>query len=155
MKRTCSLLLCLVLLTALCACGQDVGVIGSADGPTAVIVSDQKTPAPQPTQPAPPPAAPVEPAAPALPTVSGEMDPFNRTWVEMQSADFWIALCDDPQAILMTAEEIADYNASLSSTNGTKVEKLSAWPPVLYTGRHRFFGWAVPGRQGGRRRFTA
>ena len=131
MRRTCSLLLCLVLLTALCACGQDVGVIGSADGPTAVIVSDQKTPAPQPTQPAPPPAAPVEPEAPALPTVSGEMDPFNRTWAEMQSADFWIALCDDPQAVLMTAEEIADYNASLSSTNGTKVEKLSAWPSVI------------------------
>ena len=131
MKRTCALFLCLTVLAALCACGQDAGIIGSADGPTTVIVSDQKTPAPQPTQPAPPPAAPVEPEAPALPTVSGDRDPFNRTWAEMQSADFWIALCDDPQAVLMTAEEIADYNASLSSTNGTKVEKLSAWPSVI------------------------
>ena len=31
----------------------------------------------------------------------------------------------------MTAEEIARYNTSLSSVNGTKVEKLTAWPSVL------------------------
>ncbi len=64
-------------------------------------------------------------------SVSGEKDPYNRTWSEMQSADFWIAQCEDPQAIRMTAEEIAAYNDSLSSVKGTNVEKLAAWPSVL------------------------
>lgn len=131
MKRTCSLLICIAMLVALCACGQNVGVIGSADGPTTVIVSEK-----QPTETAPPTApSATEPSTeapvPEGPSVHGDMDPFNRTWGEMQGADFWLALCDDPQAVRMTAEEITAYNASLSSVNGTKVEKLSAWPSVL------------------------
>ena len=132
MKRTLSLILCLVILASLCACGQDVGIIGGADGPTAVFVSGQPTP--ETTPPTAPPAteAPTEAPAPAMPSVHGDMDPFNRTWGEMQGANFWLALCEDPQAIRMTSEEIADYNAALASTNGTKVEKLSAWPSVLY-----------------------
>lgn len=131
MKRTCSLLLCIVMLATLCACGQSVGIIGGADGPTTVIVTEKQPP--ETASPTAPPAteAPVVFFTPALPEVSGEQDPFNRTWVEMQRADFWLELCDDPQAIRMTAEEIADYNDSLHNVNGTKVEKLSAWPSVL------------------------
>ena len=41
MKRILSLLLALTMLLALCAgCGQDLGVIGGADGPAAVIVGE-------------------------------------------------------------------------------------------------------------------
>ena len=134
MKRMTVLLLCALLLLSLCACGQDIGVIGSEDGPTAVISGQptQEEPAPQESTPALPEIPqPAEPQEPALPTVHSDMDPFNRTWGEMQGANFWLALCEDPQAIRMTPEEIADYNASLSSVNGTKVENLSAWPSVL------------------------
>lgn len=43
MKRMTSLLLSLLLLFSLTGCG-DVGVIGGADGPTGIIVSDGSTP---------------------------------------------------------------------------------------------------------------
>ena len=134
MKRIVSLFVCLAMLAALCACGHDIGSIGSQDGPTVTIIGQpvSEVPTSPPTQPTAPPTAPTEPPAPPLPAVSGEMDPFNRTWGEMQSADFWLALCEDPQAVRMTAEEIAAYNASLSTVNGTKVVNLSAWPTVLY-----------------------
>jgi len=135
MKRLLQTTLCILLALALCACGQDIGVIGSADGPTTVIVGpqSQNTPVPQPETPpvpveAPPPA---EPEALMQPTVSGEQDSYNLTWGEMQKADFWIALAEEPQAVRMTAEEIAEYNRSLASVQGTKVEKLQAWPSVL------------------------
>ena len=134
MKQLTALLLSGLLLASLCACGKDVGIIGGQDGPS-VVISGQLMPEtpvqPEstPVVPETPPAA--EPPAPVLPAVSGEMDPYNRTWREMQSADFWLALCENPQEIRMTAEEIARYNTSLSSVNGTKVEKLTAWPSVL------------------------
>ena len=38
-KHLLILLLCVLLLLALCGCGPDIGVIGGADGPTAVLVS--------------------------------------------------------------------------------------------------------------------
>ena len=134
MKQLTALLLSGLLLASLCACGKDVGIIGGQDGPS-VVISGQLMPEtpvqPEstPVVPETPPAA--EPPAPVLPAVSGEMDPYNRTWREMQSADFWLALCENSQEIRMTAEEIARYNTSLSSVNGTKVEKLTAWPSVL------------------------
>ena len=134
MKQLTALLLSGLLLASLCACGKDVGIIGGQDGPS-VVISGQPVPEtpvrPESTLVVPetPPAA--EPPAPVLPAVSGEMDPYNRTWREMQSADFWLALCENSQEIRMTAEEIARYNTSLSSVNGTKVEKLTAWPSVL------------------------
>ncbi len=100
-----------------------------------------QTPAPQPDPPAtgePDPPATGEPAAPqpevqtpALPTVSGDKDLYNLTWGEMQSADFWIALCQDPQAVRMTAEEIAAYNSSLALIKGTNIKNLEAWPESL------------------------
>ena len=131
MKRICSLLICIIMLATLCACGQDIGIIGGADGPTAVFVSGQPTP--ETTPPTAPPAteAPVVFFTPALPEVSGEQDPFNRTWAEMQSADFWLELCEDPRAIRMTAEEIKTYNGEIAFANGTKVERLVTWPTVL------------------------
>ena len=133
MKRTCSLLICIILLALLCACGRDVGIIGGADGPTAVIVSTAGQQTPETVPPTTPPAteAPTTAPAPEGPSVHGDMDPFNRTWGEMQGANFWLALCEDPYAIRMTVEEIAAYNDSLHTINGTKVEKLSAWPSVL------------------------
>ena len=135
MKQLTSLLLSVLLLASLCACGQDIGIIGSADGPTTVIVSGQPAPETSDQQMSAPPAqeapSPAQSQGSVLPTVSGEMDPLNRTWSEMQSADFWLALCEAPQAVRMTPEEIAQYNASLSAVNGTRVEKLTAWPSVL------------------------
>ena len=135
MKQLLVLTLCALLALSCCACGQDIGVIGSADGPTTVIVGqqNQNLSDPQPETPPVPGEAtpPAEPDAPALPTVSGEQDSYNLTWGEMQSSDFWIALAEDPQAVRMTPEEIADYNRSLSSVQGAKVEKLQAWPSVL------------------------
>ena len=132
MKKLTALLLFVFTLLSLCACGQDIGFIGSEDGPSVVIPSQPLTevPAPQPQQPPVQEQPPVE-EQPVDFILTGEMDPFNHTWPEMQSADFWISLCEAPQEIRMTAEEIADYNLSLSSVNGTKVEKLIAWPSVL------------------------
>lgn len=134
MKQLTSLLFAVLLLASLCACGQDIGIIGSEDGPS-VVISGQPVPEapvlPESTPAAPETLPPAQPQAPLHPTVSGEMDPLNRTWGEMQSADFWLALCEDPQSVRMTPEEIAQYNASLSSVNGARVEKLTAWPSVL------------------------
>ena len=84
MKQALLFVLCTILALSCCACGQDVGIIGSADGPTTVIVGqqDQNTAAPQPeTPPAPQePTPPEEPAAPTLPTVSGELPDPNATF---------------------------------------------------------------------------
>ncbi len=132
MKKIAVFLLCMLLLTG---CSQQPAPQAPA------------TPPAQPQEPAaPPPAAPQEPAAPqtpaepevpaqpeppALPTVSGDRDPFNRTWGEMQSADFWIALCDDPQAERMTPQQIREYNSSLALMSGVNVENLDTWPETL------------------------
>ncbi len=121
MKKTLIVLLCLLTLAG---CGRQP------------VPEEPQTPAaPQaPALPETPPAQPEEPQASALPTVSGDRDPFNRTWSEMQSADFWIALCDDPQAVRMTEEQILDYNASLATIGGTRIENLAAWPESLSRG---------------------
>ena len=41
MKQVLIFVLCTILALSCCACGQDVGIIGSADGPTTVIVGQQ------------------------------------------------------------------------------------------------------------------
>lgn len=118
MNRLLSFVLAAALLLSLCACGQQAE-------PQPPVSSAPAEDEPQlQTQPE-------QTGAPTFPTVSGEMDPYNLTWGEMQNADFWIALADDPQALRMTAEEIAAYNASLCSAEGTKVEDLSVWPESL------------------------
>ena len=124
MKKYGSILLSILLLLSLCACGQDIGVIGSEDGPTTVISGQptQEEPAPQESTPALPEIPqPAEPQEPALPTVHGDMDPFNRTWGEMQGANFWLALCDDPQAIRMTSEENTKQTLSVSTHSQARV----------------------------------
>ncbi len=119
MKKILLFVLCLALLT---------GCTAQPVEPPAPAVPD-----PVPVEPQTPvePILPEEPAVPALPTVSGDRDPYNRTWGEMQSADFWIALSEDPQAVRMTGEQIAQYNTSLALIGGTKVENLAAWPESL------------------------
>jgi len=135
MKQVLVFVLCTILSLSCCACGQDVGIIGSADGPTTVVVGqqNQNTAAPQPETPpvSVEPTPTVEPDVPALPTVSGEQDRYNLTWAEMQSADFWIALAEDPQAIRMTPEEIAEYNQAMALSYDTDVEDLASWPETL------------------------
>lgn len=52
-KKILSLLLALGMLPSLAACGRDTGIIGGADGPTQIIVSDpgvEATPAPETSQ---------------------------------------------------------------------------------------------------------
>lgn len=141
MKRLLVFLLCTVIVLSLCACGKEEPSIAPESGPSVTLSSEQTTdtppqpeqaaPAPMPA-PAPVPEAPVEQVPPAfVPTVSGEQDSYNLTWGEMQSPDFWIALCDDPQAIRMTEEEIEAYNASIAGLFETDVEDLASWPETM------------------------
>ena len=141
MKQLLVLTLCALLALSCCACGQDIGVIGSADGPTAVLVEqqDQAVPTPQPE----PVTVPDEPTPPAAPVVSGEQDPYNLTWAEMQNADFWIGLVQDPQAVRMTAEEIAgEYEVETGNviveTFGN-IDPLSI--PAVLVKSHGAFAW--------------
>lgn len=130
MKRVLILTLCSCLCLSCCACGQqDSAPIGDPAGPEVQIQAEPQsvpvTPAPESVIPQPP--APET----AVPTVSGEQDSYNRTWGEMQNADFWIALADDPQAIRMTPEEIVEYNRAITLLYDTDVENLSGWPETL------------------------
>lgn len=122
MKRMISLALCAAALLLLCACGQPDPSVGEQAGPT-VTLSGQPV-SEEPSQPE-------QSAAPALPTVSGERDPYTLAWDEMNSADFWIALAEEPQAVRMTAEEIRDYNAAIAQTAGTDVTDLGTWADTL------------------------
>lgn len=115
MKRLLCLLLCLRLLWSLCACAG-----APTDAPAASPPAGDSAPSVLSDPSAPPP----ETAA-----LSGEMDPVNRTWPEMQTADFWLALCDAPQAVRMTPDEIAAYNAALAGRLG--MESLADWPGSL------------------------
>ena len=133
MKRMTAFLLSLFVLLSLCACAAQPEAAPPAVADQTEVVppaADTTSPAPQPGQPAVSEEPPVE-ETPVDFILTGEMEPFNRTWPEMQSADFWLSLHEDPQAVRMTAEEIANYNASLASVNGTKVENLAKWPTVL------------------------
>ena len=136
MKRFFSWMLCMLMLFLCCACGQQEPApapIGEAAGPQVQTQAQPAVPVP-PVQEIPPTPAPAEPQPEPvlqLPTVSGEQDSYNLTWEEMQDPAFWIALCDDPQAIRMTKEEIDAYNTSLPTISGTKTENLAAWPESL------------------------
>lgn len=113
-KRLLCLMLCLCLLAGLCACA---GTSGQGDA------SEDETPE------APAAAQSDTTASSDATALSGEMEPFNRTWAEMQTADFWIGLCQEPQAVRMTAEEIGAYNAALAGSLG--IEALTDWSESL------------------------
>ena len=118
MNRLLSFVLCASLLLSLCACSQAAEPQPPAASAPADTLPDFSVQS-------------QEPQAPTLPTVSGEQNSYNLTWGEMQSADFWIALAEDPQAVRMTAAEITAYNAAIAETEGTDVEALDSWPEAL------------------------
>lgn len=121
MKRLLCLLLCLCLPAGLCACART----SREDGAAVPAASEDGAPSDEKGGDAE--AESFSSAGEAA--LSGEMEPFNRTWPEMQTADFWIGLCQEPQAVRMTAEEIADYNAALAGSLG--IEALPDWPETL------------------------
>ncbi len=125
MKKLTAILLCAAALCALCACQ---GTTPPPQTPTEAPVQTQTE---QPATAAPTEAPVQTPTDPAGVTVSGDMDPYNRTWTEMQTADFWIALCEEPQAVRMTEEEIDAWHEALPGVSGVNVEDLSAWPESL------------------------
>ena len=123
MKQVLIFVLCLFLTLSCCACGQQT----VPDSPQSPQTQPSTLPAPQGQST----ASQVPPAGTATPTVSGEQDSYNLTWGEMQSADFWIALADDAQAVRMTPEEIEQYNHSITLCYDTDVENLATWSETL------------------------
>ena len=120
MKRLLSTLICAAFLLSLCACSQ------------------QEEPAPadppaqsEPEMPADTPPAPEPPASEPLVLEHADRHPITLAWPEMQNADFWIGLTEDPNAVRMTAEEIRTYNAAVAASYDTDTENLAAWPDVL------------------------
>ncbi len=133
MKKLILSVLCLALMLMLVGCVQQPAEQPEQPPVQPEVPAEPQQSAPQPELPEVP-AEPEAPQKPAAPTVSGDKDRYNRTWGEMQTADFWIALCEDPQAIRMTEEQIKAYNASLASVNGVNIEDLAAWPEALSRG---------------------
>ena len=90
MKRMTAFLLSLFVLLSLCACAAQPEAAPPAVADQTEVVppaADTTSPALQPGQPAVSEEPPVE-ETPVDFILTGEMEPFNRTWPEMQSADF-------------------------------------------------------------------
>ena len=98
MKRLLSTLICAAVLLSLCACSQPEEP-APADPPAQS----------EPEMPADTPPAPEPPASEPLVLEHADRHPITLAWPEMQNADFWIGLAEDPAAVRMTAEEIRTY----------------------------------------------
>lgn len=120
MKRLLSILIFAALLISLCACSQPDGST-PADPP---VQSESDLPVGA------PPAA-QSPAAETPVLEHADRHPLTLAWPEMQNADFWIGLAEDPTAVRMTSEEIRAYNVAVTEAYETDAEDLAAWPAVL------------------------
>ena len=121
MKKLLSALLCAAILLSLCACSQN-------DVP-------QQDPVIEPEQ--------ADTAADESTLMVADRDKYTLAWPEMQNADFWIGLEEDPQAVRMTAGEIEAYNAAMYSQPAAKVENLDAWAESLTAGELEYLPWGA------------
>ncbi len=76
-------------------------------------------------------------------TSKGNSYTSNITYVtdEMDTADYWAKLCDDPNALIMTAAEIESLNKKILSVKATYTNDLDALPATV-DGKALAIGWA-------------